>query len=248
MTRRFAAVLTLLFLTAASAWAGPGNSKPKAPKPVAPVKAAKVTTVNAAKGTAARPPKSPTVKAAKGPAVKASKGTTVKAAKTTTAKNTKATSAKAAKATTKDTRDTTNTPTAPTTETPVTLTKTQEKLQRNTNLAEKLERRLPPGTDLMEAAEGFKNLGQFVAAVNVSNNLGLSFESLKTSMVEDGYSLGQSIQRVKADADGTLEARRAETQAQQMIAESERQVAATSTATSSATAKKASRKPVGGQQ
>jgi hypothetical protein len=53
----------------------------------------------------------------------------------------------------------------------VPLTKVQQKLQRNTNLAAKLQGRLPAGADLMTAASGFKNLGQFVAAVNVSNNL-----------------------------------------------------------------------------
>ena len=126
----------------------------------------------------------------------------------------------------------------------------QEKLQRNTKLAEKLEARLPKGMDLMEAAEGFKNLGQFVAAVNVSNNLKLPFESLKTSMVEDGYSLGQSIQRVKAELNGTVEAQRAERDAQRLIAETESPSASTTTtgAATTTTSTKSKNRTVGGQQ
>src|SRR6185436_11183855 len=75
-----------------------------------------------------------------------------------------------------------------------TLSPAQQKLQRNTNLAGKLQSRLPAGTDLMAASAGFRNLGQFVAAVNVSNNLGIPFSELKTRMVDRGMSLGQAIQ------------------------------------------------------
>jgi hypothetical protein len=73
------------------------------------------------------------------------------------------------------------------------------------------------GTDLMTAAEGFRNLGQFVAAVNVSNNLGIDFVNLKTSMVDDGLSLGQAIQTWKPTANSTQEASLAESQATVII-------------------------------
>ena len=114
---------------------------------------------------------------------------------------------------------TTTTSTSPTgtTSTTTTLTPVQQKLQRNTNLASKLETRLPKGTDLMTAAEGFRNLGQFVAAVNVSNNLGIDFVKLKTSMVDDGLSLGQAIQTWKPTANSTQEASLAESQASVLI-------------------------------
>ena len=79
------------------------------------------------------------------------------------------------------------------TTTAVTLTPVQQKLQRNTKLASKLESRLPKGTDLMTAADGFRNLGQFVAAVNASYNHDLDFTKLKTAMVDDGMSLGQAM-------------------------------------------------------
>jgi hypothetical protein len=103
-----------------------------------------------------------------------------------------------------------------------TLSPVQQKLQRNTNLASKLSSRLPAGTDLMTAAADFRNLGQFVAAVNASSNLDIPFADLKSRMVDDGMSLGQAIQDVRPSADGTLEARRAESTASVLIEESER--------------------------
>jgi hypothetical protein len=69
----------------------------------------------------------------------------------------------------------------------------------------------------MTAAEGFRNLGQFVAAVNVSNNLGIDFVNLKTSMVDDGLSLGQAIQTWKPTANSTQEASLAQSQATVII-------------------------------
>jgi hypothetical protein len=130
--------------------------------------------------------------------------------------------------------------------TTTTLTPVQQKLQRNTNLASKLEGRLPAGTDLMKAAEGFRNLGQFVAAVNVSNNLGLSFTDLKTRMVTDGMSLGQAIKAERGDlADTTTAVRRAETEANQMIATTETATTTSSTTTTNTSTKK--NKKSGGQ-
>ena len=114
----------------------------------------------------------------------------------------------------------------------------QQKLQQNTNLASKLETRLPKGTDLMTAAEGFRNLGQFVAAVNVSNNLGIDFVNLKTSMVDDGLSLGQSIQTWKPTANSTREAARAESQATVLINTSSTTTTATTTTTTTAKTRK----------
>jgi hypothetical protein len=93
----------------------------------------------------------------------------------------------------------------------------QQKLQRNTNLAAKLESRLPKGTDLMLAADGFRNLGQFVAAVNVSNNLKIPFADLKMSMVDEGNSLGQSIKTLRPTVDASREVSIAESQASVLL-------------------------------
>jgi hypothetical protein len=119
----------------------------------------------------------------------------------------------------------TTTPTGGTTQ----LTPVQAKLMRNTNLANKLQSRLPAGTNLQTAASGFRNLGQFVAAVNVSNNLGIPFDRLKADMVTKNMSLGQSIQDVKHSRSGNVRADVAEVEARVLIAQTE-STTATSTA------------------
>lgn len=101
------------------------------------------------------------------------------------------------------------------------LTPVQESLKQNTALAAKLESRLPKGTNVVTAAGGFRDLGQFVAAVNVSNNLNVSFDELKSKIVGNKMSLGQAIQAVRPlTASPTIEAQRAEYDARGMIAES----------------------------
>ncbi len=131
--------------------------------------------------------------------------------------------------------DTTSTSNATTTPSTTTLTPVQQKLQKNTNLADKLQSRLPAGTDLMTASEGFKNLGQFVAAVNVSNNLGLKFTDLKMRMVDEGMSLGQAIQDVKKISNVDAEVRRAETEANSMINSTSTTTSNTTSTTTSST-------------
>ena len=145
-----------------------------------------------------------------------------------------ATKSSTANATTNTTSTSNTTSTGSTT----TLTPVQQKLQKNTNLASKLQSRLPEGTDLMKASEGFKNLGQFVAAVNVSNNLGLKFTDLKTRMVDDGMSLGQAIQDVKKISNVETEVQRAETEANTMINSSTTSNTTTSTSPTTTTTKK----------
>jgi len=90
-------------------------------------------------------------------------------------------------------------------------------LSDNKQLATKLGGLLPAGTDLQTAASGFKNLGQFVAAVHVSHNLDIPFDQLKCTELatkqactitngtttqtltvpSKGSSLGQAIQTLK---------------------------------------------------
>ena len=105
-----------------------------------------------------------------------------------------------------------------------------QKLSTKPNLMAKVKASLPPGTDLNAATAGFKNFGQFIAATNVSTNLGIDFSKLKASMTgtdlagvatgQPTRSLGQSIQQLKPGADGTTEAARAERLAEQQIASS----------------------------
>jgi hypothetical protein len=233
-----------------------GGPKPKSVKPPKPTQASvskpvKSTTTTVkpvsvkspskppkpVKATAAKPVKSTTKAAKPAKTTKSAKADTKGSKKSTTTASTTATS-KETTATTSSTGET------------VPLTKVQEKLKKNTNLAAKLESRLPEGTDLMKAASGFKNLGQFVAAVNVSNNHeGISFTELKKLMVKEGYSLGQAMQKLKV-TDATTEARRAEYEANRMIETSDREITAPTgvTAASSSTTAKKSKKTVGAQQ
>ena len=117
-----------------------------------------------------------------------------------------------------------------------TLNAVQQKLQKNTNLASKLQTRLR-GIDLMTAADGkWRNFGQFVSAVNVSYNLRIKFDDLKTKLLTDGMSLGQAIQALRPSVDGSAEATHAETEADEMIRK-------TTTSTSTKTAQKKPVKP-----
>jgi hypothetical protein len=106
----------------------------------------------------------------------------------------------------------------------------QQKLAKNTSLAAKLQSRLPAGTNLMEAADGFRNLGQFVAAVNVSNNLDIPFEKLKADMVTKKMSLGQSIQDLRPATSASVEAQRAEYDAGTLITQTEQETSMTASA------------------
>ena len=95
-----------------------------------------------------------------------------------------------------------------------------DKIAKNPNLAAKIQGRLPAGTTLAQASTGFKNQGQFMAAVNVSNNLGIDFMKLQAAMTGQTtkvdpvtheiistptgvapLSLGQSIQKLRPGVD-----------------------------------------------
>jgi len=82
-----------------------------------------------------------------------------------------------------------------------------QKLTTNTALNSKLATRLQAegykGT-VYEAAYGFRNLGQFVAATNVSRNLGIPFEQLKLQMT--GLTVKPDGTVLKADlgTDGSI--------------------------------------------
>jgi hypothetical protein len=89
-----------------------------------------------------------------------------------------------------------------------------QKLASNTQLASKLQGLLPPGTDLQAAAQGFKNLGQFVAAVHVSHNLGIPFDQLKAKITGPGAeSLGKAIHDLQPTANAKAEVKKAEHEA-----------------------------------
>jgi len=94
-----------------------------------------------------------------------------------------------------------------------------EKLTDNTKLAGKLENLLGPNTSLamLQAdAQGFKNLGQFVAAVHVSHNLGIPFDQLKAKMMgPPKESLGKAIEQLKPTANSKAETKKATDEAKE---------------------------------
>jgi hypothetical protein len=134
--------------------------------------------------------------------------------KSTAPKTVKATkSAAKAKTTTASstTSSTSTTATTGTTTTPPPIDFTAgsvgSKLSRNSALRSKIESRLTAlgykGT-AYQAAYGFKNLGQFVAATNVSRNLGVSFEKLKTQMTGITVKTDGTVLKASLGTDGKV--------------------------------------------
>ena len=132
-----------------------------------------------------------------------------------------------------------------------------QKLSKHSNILKKVTNSLGTDADLNNATAGFKNFGQFVAAVNVSNNLGIDFVDLKAAMTGitmDGkpvtstgttsvtagsgttsattMSLGKAIQKLKSGVDAETVAQNALTQANQEINNSTASTSSTSTASS----------------
>ncbi len=85
-------------------------------------------------------------------------------------------------------------------------------LSHNTKLSANLQKLLPAGTSAQQACSGFRKLGQCVSALHVSQNLGIPFDSLKSSMI-GGNNLGKAIQALDPKADAKAEAKKAQKQA-----------------------------------
>ena len=252
----FALTISMLVATApmVSAQHG-GGSKPTtphgspAPKPTTHVTSSHTSgsTTHGSAATHGSSSKSTVSHGSSHGSTKAASAGSMKTAKPT--KTTKTSSATTGTSTTKTEKVSKTASTTGTTPTSTTaLSPVQQKLQRNTNLASKLQSRLPAGTNLTTAAAGFRNLGQFVAAVNVSNNLGIPFADLKTRMVDQHMSLGQAIQDARPATSGTtVVARHAETEADDMIRATEPTASTASSSTKTAKTAK-THKTTGGQE
>lgn len=108
-----------------------------------------------------------------------------------------------------------------------------QKISSNQGLSSKMATLLPPGMTLNDASLGFKNQGQFIAALHVSQNLGIPFADLKTAMTgirpvtgagatagrptttepTTLLSLGQAIKKLRGGVDADAAARAATKQA-----------------------------------
>jgi hypothetical protein len=92
-----------------------------------------------------------------------------------------------------------------------------EHLAAQPQLSQRLQGMLPAGMTIDQAAAGFKNVGQFVAAVNVSRNLGIPFDQLKAQVTGPSpISLGAAIHTLKPDADASAAVQQAQAQAREM--------------------------------
>jgi hypothetical protein len=66
----------------------------------------------------------------------------------------------------------------------------------------RLEAMLPSGMTLERAADGFRNQGQFIAALEQSKNHNVSFVELKGEMTgDDPLSLGQAMRKLGVETD-----------------------------------------------
>jgi hypothetical protein len=111
-------------------------------------------------------------------------------------------------------------------------TKFNERLQSDPAFQTRIQNLLPPDMDPATAASGFKNRGQFIAALHVSHNLNIPFDQLKAKMTgvtttttESGttqtttttpMSLGKAIQELRPTLPPTqvnVEVQKAEAQA-----------------------------------
>ena len=196
--RRIATCAAALLMLVASGTAyakGASGSRPPQAGPKAKPAAANT---GAAKSTAAKAPKV-TAPKAKGPKV-ATDGSTASAT-TSAAAHGKANAPGQMKKNPQVAADGTVTP--------------GPNVPKNPKLQARLQAMLPEGTTLDEAAAGFKNQGQFIAAVHASERLDVPFQDLKVKMVDEGASLGQAIQTLKPEVDAEVEASAAQARADQ---------------------------------
>ena len=196
----FISVATILTLSAAPAWATPkgGPTKttgPSAPKASAPKTStthgkAAVTTTQGPKTTTTHGPKTTTTSTHGSPkstsptthggskADATGHGNAKKTSTTTTSTSTgTSTTTGSSTGSTSTGSGTTTTTTAPETLNPI-----AQKISANKGLSPKMATLLPSNLTLNEASKGFKNQGQFIAALHVSQNLGIPFADLKQAM------------------------------------------------------------------
>jgi hypothetical protein len=94
----------------------------------------------------------------------------------------------------------------------------------DSKLGQKLSSLLPSGMTLQQAASGFKNLGQFVAALHVYHNLGLASKNPPVSFTDfanrvQTHSLGAAIKQFDPTANASSEAKKGTRQARDDIKE-----------------------------
>jgi hypothetical protein len=91
------------------------------------------------------------------------------------------------------------------------------RIESNPELASRVQSMLPSGSSIASASSGFKNEGQFLAALHASQNLNIPFDQLKAKMTgASAVSLGSAIKAAKpemSENQAREEAKKAETEA-----------------------------------
>jgi len=71
-------------------------------------------------------------------------------------------------------------------------------ISKNPQLEARVKAMLPEGMTIEQASQGFRNQGQFIAALQASKNLDIRFVDLKAHMTgDDNLSLGRAIQKLR---------------------------------------------------
>lgn len=211
-------LLTLTFVPASAGQRGnSGNHGPKATHPTTTTTHGPSTTTHgpSAKGASAKPVKSPSAKPTTTKVTRAdaklakvetkSARVEAKSAKSKKTDSTTTTTISSTGTTSSDSRSTSTSGTTSTID--FTAAPVGQKLSKNSALRSKLESRLTAlGYDgtAYQAAYGFKNLGQFVAATNVSRNLGISFEQLKVQMTGLSVDADGAVSQASLGTDGKV--------------------------------------------
>jgi hypothetical protein len=80
-------------------------------------------------------------------------------------------------------------------------------IEKNAQLEARIKSMLPADMTIAQASEGFRNQGQFIAAVNASKNHDIPFADLKAQMTGDSaLSLGQAVQKLRPGTDTSADA------------------------------------------
>jgi hypothetical protein len=228
LTRTILGFAAAASLTLTPAYADKGHSSSPKPTTIHGKSAADHSTKTMTKKPTTHGGASKTSSKSKTATVSAS-GTTTTTTQTKTATKTShngtSSSKTSTKSATKTTTNTKNTSTTPTTQ----MNPIAAKISAKHNLNAKITGMLPKGANgqpisLNDASKGFKNQGQFIAALHASRRLDCGavscFGQLKADMMS-GKSLGQSIQDVKHTSSTTAssEATRAQREAEHDLAE-----------------------------
>lgn len=89
---------------------------------------------------------------------------------------------------------------------------------RDPKLTAKLQKLLPKGPMIQDACNGFKNLGDCVAAIHASQNLEIPFDDLKKKVTgKDAEKLDKAIHELKPDVNASSEKKKAWKQAEKDI-------------------------------